>query len=68
MENHHEAEDHNSEVENYNSYYLIPALIVGILTGCVLMGTVLFAILGGILGLLFGIFWINVIAVSSEEG
>ena len=61
MENHNEA-------ENHSSYYLVPAIITGVLTGCVLMGSVGYAVLGGVAGLLFGLFWIGAIAPSSEEG
>jgi len=60
MENH-------KETKNYSSYYLIPALICGILTGWVVTGSVLFTILGGVLGLLTAGFWMNVVMANSEE-
>ena len=52
---------------NYNSYYLIPALICGILTGWIVTGSVGYMILGAILGLLSAGFWMNVVVKNGEE-
>ncbi|MEJ7780630.1 MAG: hypothetical protein WKF68_13695 [Daejeonella sp.] len=57
----------NHKTTNYNSYYLIPALICGVLTGWIVTGSVGYTILGAVLGLLTAGFWINVVADKSEE-
>jgi fructose-specific phosphotransferase system IIC component len=60
MENH-------KNTKSYNSYYLIPALICGMLTGWIVTGSVGYTILGAILGLLTAGFWMNVVVNKSEE-
>ncbi|MHB1179908.1 MAG: hypothetical protein ACYCZO_16455 [Daejeonella sp.] len=57
----------NQKSKNYNSYYLIPALICGVLTGWIITGSVGYTILGAVLGLLTAGFWINVVANKGEE-
>ncbi len=57
----------NHKTKNYNSYYLIPALICGVLTGWIVTGSVGYTILGAVLGLLTAAFWINVVADKGEE-
>ncbi len=53
--------------KKYTSYYLVPALICGILTGWIVTGSVGYMILGAILGLLTAGFWMNVVENRSEE-
>lgn len=60
-------ENHNNNKKNYSSYYLVPALICGVLTGWVVTGSVGFMILGAVLGLLTAGFWMNVVMNKSEE-
>ncbi len=60
MENH-------KATKNYSSYYLIPGLICGILTGWVISGSVCYTVLGAVLGLLTAAFWMNVIVNKGEE-
>lgn len=60
MENH-------KATKSYSSYYLIPAVICGILTGWVITGSVGYTILGAILGLLTAGFWMNVVMHKGEE-
>ncbi len=60
MENHNVA-------KSYSSYYLIPALILGMLTAWMVTGSLGYTILGAILGLLTAGFWINVVSSDSEE-
>ncbi len=60
MENH-------KATKSYSSYYLIPALICGILTGWIVTGSVGYTILGAILGLLTAGFWMNVVINKGEE-
>jgi len=57
----------NHKTKNYNSYYLIPALICGILTSWIVTGSVVYTIVGAVLGLLTAAFWINVVADKGEE-
>lgn len=58
----------NHKITNRNSsYYLIPALICGILTGWIVTGSIGFTILGAVLGLLFAGLWMNVVENNSEE-
>lgn len=44
-----------------NSLYFTLALIFGILTAWVVSGSVLWSIFGGIIGLLFAAFYVNVL-------
>lgn len=60
MENH-------KATPNYNSYYLFPALICGMLTGWIVTGSIGYTILGAILGLLTAGFWVNVVVKNGEE-
>ena len=60
MENH-------KATPNYNSYYLIPALICGMLTGWIVTGSIGYTVLGAILGLLTAGFWANVVVKNGEE-
>ncbi|MES2874896.1 MAG: hypothetical protein V4708_14300 [Bacteroidota bacterium] len=52
---------------NYNAYYLVPALICGTLTGWIVTGSIGYTILGAILGLLTAGFWMNVVVKTGEE-
>ena len=52
--------------QKYSSYYIVPAVICGIATACVATGSVLFMILGAIIGLLSAGFWINVVEHDQE--
>jgi hypothetical protein len=53
--------------KNYSSYYIIPGLICGILTGWIFTESVGYAILGGVVGLLAAGFWMNVVMDNGEE-
>ncbi len=59
--------ENNNVAKSYSSYYLIPALLCGMLTAWIVTGSVGYTILGAILGLLTAGFWINVVANNSEE-
>lgn len=59
--------DNHNKTENYNSYYVIPALIAGILTGCIFGGAVWMILSGAVLGLLFAAAWINA-TTNKEQG
>lgn len=59
--------ENRKATKNYSSYYLIPGLICGALTGLVITGSVCYAILGAIVGLLIAGFWMNVVVNNSEE-
>lgn len=59
--------DNHKKNPNYSSYYLIPALIVGVLTGYIVTGSVGYTILGAVLGLLTAGFWMNVVVNKGEE-
>jgi hypothetical protein len=48
------------------SYFYILSLICGILTAWVISGSVLWTILGAILGLLFAAFFVNALVKDSE--
>ncbi len=56
-----------NHTKNYNSYYYIPALILGILTGWIVWGSIGYIILGAVLGLLTAAFWLNVVEHHNEE-
>ncbi|NEU09278.1 hypothetical protein GZH53_13215 [Flavihumibacter sp. R14] len=48
------------------TYFYILALVCGILTAWVISGSVLWTILGAILGLLFAAFFVNALVKDSE--
>lgn len=52
--------------ENYSEWYFIPALIVGIITGWLVWGSIAAVIIGAVLGLLTAGFWVNVVQKSEE--
>lgn len=52
---------------NDSAYYLVPALICGILTAWIVTGSIGYMILGAILGLLTAGFWMNVVVNNGEE-
>ncbi len=60
MENH-------KPTTNYSSYYVVPALICGVLTAWIVTGSFWFVILGAVLGLLVAGFWMNVVVNNGEE-
>ena len=47
-------------------YYIIPAVLCGVLTACVVSGTVFHMVLGGVFGLLSAGFWSNVVQKNEE--
>ncbi len=53
--------------KSYSSYYLIPALLCGVLTAWIVTGSVGYTLLGAILGLLTAGFWMNVVVNNGEE-
>jgi len=56
----------NTKPEKNNSWYYILALIFGILTGWVVSASVLWAIIGGVIGLLVAGFYVNVLVEKRE--
>ncbi len=50
----------------YNAYYVVPAVLCGIATACLVTGSVGYMVLGAILGLLTAGFWINVVQHGEE--
>ncbi len=59
--------ENQKATKSYSSYYLVPALICGTLTGWMISGSVGYTILGAVLGLLLAGFWMNVVQNNSEE-
>jgi hypothetical protein len=47
-------------------YYVIPAVLCGVLTACVVSGTTFHMVLGAVFGLLSAGFWINVVQKNEE--
>ena len=60
MENH-------KPTNNYSSYYVVPALVCGVLTAWIVTGSFWYVILGAVLGLLVAGFWMNVVVNNGEE-
>ena len=59
-------ENHNTkETTNYSFYYIL-AVICGVLTAWVVTGSILFILLGAILGLLTAGFFVNVLVKNRE--
>ena len=56
----------NTKPEKNNSWYYILALIFGILTAWVVSGSALWAIIGGVIGLLVAGFYVNVLVEKRE--
>jgi len=54
----------NSKTSN-SIYYIIPAVLCGVLTACVVSGTLFHMVLGAVFGLSAG-FWINVVQKNEE--
>jgi hypothetical protein len=48
-------------------YYIIPAVICGIATACVVTGSVGYMVLGAVFGLLSAGFWMNVVVPKGGE-
>jgi len=61
------AMSNHSETKENNSLYYILAVICGILTAWVITQSVLFCILGAILGLLSAGFYANVLAKGNDD-
>jgi hypothetical protein len=55
----------NSTTSN-SIYYIIPAVLCGVLTACVVSGTLFHMALGAVFGLLSAGFWINVVQKNEE--
>jgi hypothetical protein len=55
------------KTENTSIYYIIPALICGIATACVVTGSAVHMVLGAVLGLLSAVFWMNVVVQKDGE-
>ena len=53
--------------ENTSIYYIIPAVICGIATACVVTGSVGYMVLGAVLGLISAGFWMNVVVPKGGE-
>ncbi|MFA6946644.1 MAG: hypothetical protein WC220_12155 [Pedobacter sp.] len=49
-----------------SAYYIVPAVLCGILTACVVTGSVGYMVLGAVLGLLTAGFWVNVVQHGEE--
>lgn len=58
--------DNHQHTENYNEWYFVPSLIVGVLTGWIVWGTLAAVIIGAVLGLLTAGFWVNVVQKREE--
>lgn len=50
----------------YSAYYIVPAVLCGIATACLVTGSVGYMVLGAIFGLLTAGFWINVVQHGEE--
>lgn len=50
----------------YSVYYIVPAVLCGIATACLVTGSVGHMVLGAIFGLLTAGFWINVVQHGEE--
>lgn len=50
----------------YSVYYIVPAVLCGIATACLVTGSVWHMTLGAIFGLLTAGFWINVVQHGEE--
>lgn len=57
---------HNNS-DNYDSYYYVLALIFGVLTAWVITGSILYMLLGAVLGLLFAGFYVNVLVNKGDK-
>jgi hypothetical protein len=55
------------KTENTSIYYMVPAVICGIATACVVTGSVGYMVLGAVLGLLSAAFWMNVVVPKGEK-
>lgn len=55
-----------SEAGQNNSWYYILALIFGILTGFVATGSIAYVFPGALAGLLFALFYVNVLVEKRE--
>jgi hypothetical protein len=55
------------KTENTSIYYIVPAVISGIATACVVTGSVGYMVLGAVLGLLSAAFWMNVVVPKGGE-
>jgi hypothetical protein len=53
--------------ENTSIYYIVPAVVCGIATACVVTGSVAYMVLGAVLGLLSAGFWMNVVVPKNGE-
>lgn len=54
------------EAGQNNSWYYILALIFGILTAFVITGSIAWALLGALAGLIFALFYVNVLVEKRE--
>lgn len=54
------------EAGQNNSYYYILALIFGVLTGFVVTGSIAWALFGALIGLIFALFYVNVLVEKRE--
>jgi len=55
-----------NSTSNNSIYYIIPAVLCGVLTACVVSGSIGHMVLGAVFGLLSAAFWINVVQHSEE--
>lgn len=58
-------ENHNTAETNYSLYYIL-GLVFGILTAWVISESVLWTLLGAIIGLLFAAFFVNALVKDRE--
>lgn len=56
----------HQEEETNNSLYYILAVIFGALTGLVVSGSIAYTLLGALLGMLFAVFYVNVLVEKRE--
>jgi hypothetical protein len=58
-------ENHDTTETNYSLYYIL-SLITGILTAWVISESVLWTLLGAVIGLLFAAFFVNALVKDRE--
>lgn len=58
-------ENHNNPEVNYSPFYILAA-VFGVLTAWVITGSILYVLLGAVLGLLAAAFFVNVLVKDRE--
>lgn len=55
------------EVKSFDNLYYIVGLLAGMITGEIVKGTFLWILIGGVLGLLSALFFVNKVATRDTE-